>query len=109
MLPPRKCFVHQLPKFLVQDMGRIAADQTAVTPGSGKHRKRLGVPPFAQHKYACAIDIEERCKLGEHTFGQPLHRFEVVQRRGGVDDDFQPSPGLHHALELLIAAQGRGQ
>ena len=47
--------------------------------------------------------------MRQHAFGEPLHRFEVVQRRGGVDDDFQPAPGLHHALELLVAAQGGGQ
>src|SRR5689334_23743848 len=37
------------------------------------------------------------------------HRLEVVERRCGVDDDFQAAPCLHHALELLIAAQRRGQ
>ena len=67
------------------------------------------VAAVAQHQDAGAIDVEQRGDLGQHAFGQPLHRLEVVQRRGGVDDDFEPAPGLHHALELLIAAQRRGQ
>ena len=47
--------------------------------------------------------------MRQHALGETLHRFEVIQRRGGIDDDFQSAPGLNHALELLIAAQRRGQ
>jgi hypothetical protein len=63
----------------------------------------------AQHQDAGAVDIEQRGKLRQHALGEALHRFEVVQRRGGVDDYLEPAPRLHHALELLVAAQRRGQ
>ena len=86
------------------------ADEAAVAAGAGQHRKIVADhAAVAQHQDAGAIDIEQRGDLGQHAFGEPLHRFEIVQGRGGVDDDFQPAPGLHHALELLIAAQRRGQ
>jgi hypothetical protein len=64
---------------------------------------------IAQHQNAGAIDDEERGDLRQHTFGQPLHRFEIEQGRRGVYDDFQPAPGVFHPLQLLIAAQSRGQ
>jgi len=87
------------------------ADEAAVAARAGQHRKILigGVAVVAQHQYAGAIDIEQRGELRQHALGQPLHRFEIIERRGGVDDDLEPAPGLHHAFELLIAAQRRGQ
>jgi hypothetical protein len=35
--------------------------------------------------------------------------WKVEEGGGGVDDDLEATPGLHHALQLLIAAQRRGQ
>ena len=69
----------------------------------------MRVRRFAQHQDAGAIDVEQRRDLGQHAFGQPLHRLEVEQGRGRVDDDLEPAARLDHALELLIAAQRRGQ
>ncbi|MGY3462417.1 hypothetical protein ACVWW5_007867 [Bradyrhizobium sp. LM3.4] len=82
----------------------------AVAAAAGEHRE-LGVDAaiVAQNQYTGAIDIEQRGELGQHALGEPLHRLEIVQRRGGVDDDLEPAPGLQHALELLVGAQRRGQ
>ena len=87
------------------------ADEAAVAAGACQHGKLVAglVAVVAQHQDAGAIDVEQRGELRQHALGEPLHRFEVVERRGGVDDDLEPAPGLHHALELLVAAQRRGQ
>ena len=91
------------------DAGR--ADEAAVAAASRPAPRSSSVDAavVAQHQDAGAVDIEQRGELRQHALGEPLHRLEVVQRRGGVDDDLEPAPGLHHALELLVAAQRRGQ
>src|ERR1700745_1166054 len=53
--------------------------------------------------------MEQRPDLGENAFGQTLHRLEVEQSRCRLDDDFEPAARFHHPLELLVAAQRRGQ
>ena len=69
----------------------------------------MRVLTFTQHQNSRAIDIEQRCDLGEDPLRQPLHRFEVEQSGRRLDDDFQPAPCLNHALELLVTAQRGGQ
>ena len=94
----------------IERLGTCGADETAVAAGARQHRKIVvGRAAVAQHQDAGAIDVEERGDLRQHALGQALHRFEIVKRRGGVDDDFQSAPGLDHAFELLIAAQRRGE
>ena len=87
------------------------ADEPAVAAGARQHREigAVGTAIVAQYQNAGAIDIEQRGELRQHALGKALHRLEIVQSGGGIDDDFQPAPCLHHALELLIAAQCRGQ
>ena len=109
LAPPEGGFHHR-PQVGVERFRPGGADETAVAAGARQHREIVADhATVAQHQYPGAVDIEKRGDLGQHAFGKPLHRLEIVQRRGGIDDDFQPSPGLHHALELLVAAQRRGQ
>ena len=101
---------HHLPQIRIERFRAGSADETAVAAGARQHREiAVGIAVVAQHQDAGAIDVEQRGELRQHALGEALHRLEVVQSGGGVDDDFQPAPGLHHALELLVAAQRRGQ
>ena len=99
-----------LAQIRVERLRRGRADEAAVAAAAREHRE-LGIDAaiVAQNQYTGAIDIEQRGELGQHALGEPLHRLEVVQRRGGIDDDLEPAPCLHHALELLVGAQRRGQ
>ena len=117
----------------------IAADIAAVEPGTRQHAEATLRPAFgaafgsapgatlgrpigsgrrpvaglplvlAQDEDAGAIDVEERGDLGQHAFGEPLHRLVVEQHRRGVDDDLQAPPGLVEPPELLVGPQGRGE
>jgi hypothetical protein len=105
-----ECLLDQVPQVVLDDLGDLAADEAAVAARSGEHRERLvRVLAFTQHQNSRAVDVEQRCDLGEDPLRQPLHRLEVEQRRRRLDDDLEPAPGLNHALELLVAAQRRGQ
>ena len=64
---------------------------------------------FAQYQDSRAAHVQQRRDLGQDAFGEPLHRLEIEQRRGRLDDDFETAAGFHHPLELLVAAQRRGQ
>jgi hypothetical protein len=88
----------------------VGGDVAAIAAGAGQHREFVvDVLAVAQHQDAGAIDVEQRGDLRQDALGEPLHRLEVVEGGSRIDDDLQPAPGLHHALELLVAAQRRGQ
>ena len=85
-------------------------DKSAVASRSGEDRKfAVAIAAVAQHQDSRAIDIQQRGNLRQHALGQPLHRFEIVEHRCRIDDDLQAAAGIFQALQLLIAAQRRGQ
>ena len=110
MVAAAERFLDDGAQLVVEPVDARQADEAAVAAGAREHREAvLGLGAVAQHQDPGAVDIEQRGDLGEHAFGEALHRLEVVERRGGVDDDLEAAPGLHHALQLLIAAQRRGE
>ena len=102
--------LHEAAQILIDDLRSLGADQAAVASRARQHReRRTCICRLAQHQNARAVHVEQRCDLGEHPLGEPLHRLEIEQRRCRLDDDFQSATGLDHALQLLVAAQRRGQ
>ena len=90
--------------------GAGGAGKVAVAAGAGEDGELLLLGgAVAQHQDAAALDVDQRRELGQHALGQSLHRLEVEQRRGALDDHLEAAAGLDHALELLIAAQRRGE
>src|SRR5215475_12839318 len=104
MVTPGEGLLDKPAQVALEDLRDIAADEAAVAAGTGEHRERLpSILCFAQYQNSGALHIQQRADLGENAFGQPLHRFEVEQRRCRLDDDLEPAARLHHALKLLIA------
>jgi hypothetical protein len=59
---------------------------------------------FAQDQDADAFDRHERRELRQDSLSQAPQGAMVEKGRGGVDDDFQPTPRFRELLQLLIAA-----
>ena len=110
MLAPYERLLDQTAQVVVDHFRHISPDEAAVTSGARQDREGLvRISRFAQYQNPRAVDVEQRGDLGEHAFRQPLHRFEIEQGGCRFDDDLETAPGFHHALELLVSAQRRGQ
>ncbi len=97
MFAPFEGGFHHRPQVGVERLGSGGADETAIAARTREHGKIVADhAAVAQHQNAGAVDIQKRRDLRQHAFGEALHRSEIVQGRGGIDDDFQPAPGLNH-------------
>ena len=101
---------HEHVDLLVERLVGDERRQLPVAAGAGQDGKGLlGIARLAQDKNSRAIDVEQRGDLGQDAFGEALHRAEVEQGRGRLDDDLEAAARLDHALKLLIGPQGRRQ
>ena len=92
-------------EFLERIVGKVAVAARAC-----EHRELSAFAAVVpRDENAGAVDVEERGNLGENTLREPLHRLEIEEGRGRLDDDLQTATGLREALKLLIAPQRRGQ
>ena len=97
---------HEHVDLLVERLVGDERRQLPVAAGAGQDGKGLlGIARLAQDKNAGAIDVEQGGDLGQHAFGEALHRAQVEQGRGRVDDDLEAAARLDHALKLLIGPQ----
>ena len=100
--------LHGLPQHGVERARGCRAGKAPIAAGAGEDGELLLHPAgVAQDQDAAALDIEQRRDLRQHAFRQALDRFEIVERRGALDDHLEAAAGLDHAQELLIAPQRR--
>jgi hypothetical protein len=100
-----ECALHRLTQNRIELVGARQSGTMAVAAGPRQDREPLARSAFAQDQDAAAFDIEQRRDLHQHALGKLLHRFEVVERGGALDDHFEAAARLHHPLQLLVAAQ----